>query len=326
MNIDLITEKTIFPICLKSDIEDEEFLKETRLQIFSEEDKKKLFGMEIQEGKICIIDNEKYIKIGYFFRSDFKNITHALISRSTYDSYFFLSVSFALRILFSGNSGFRKYIDKGHPLKCGHSCRTSWDLLKPTEFNKKNIQQFHEILNKIYKLTFNDINELNNPDCIYHILERFYYATSGENILLEDRFNNLVSILEKILVKDNEPKAKAIAIRVSKILKDVTLEKYLTRTIYGIRSSITHNLTSNRVNSSMFGITKLKSESNSDVLLLEYYPNSKELLKLIEIVRKIILYYIENIDSFDLDKIALIPTKTLICQKCNSTDIQTIWQ
>lgn len=324
MVLELLNEKVIYPICLNSDIESEEFINGQILKKISEIDKKNIFGTSIQNNKTIVVDNEKFNKIGCFFGKNNNETTHILILNG-YNPFILIRINFAIRLLFGGNSGFQKFIDESRPCICGDTFSPNCKhLLNPTILNKKDIKNLNNLYEKILELTYKETNVFGNSDKIFYILERFYYVTSGENILFEDRFNNLVSILEKILVKGNEPKSKAIAIRVSKILNEQKLEEYLNKTVYSIRSSITHNLRNSKMNSD---ISKAECISNDPpIIKLTLYPNCEELKKLIEIVRKIILYYIENIETFDLDKIAVIPQKTLICKNCNSTNFETVWQ
>lgn len=321
MNFDQQDGKTIYPISLNSDIINEELVKNAILEKISDIDKEFLFGFKIQDNRPLVIDNNKFNKIGFLFWENYRNITHIL---NLYDSSpsTLLNVNFTLRLLFGGNSGFQKYIEDGKSFENGDTFSPNCHfLLTKTVFNKKDLKKFNKLYEKIIKLTKKKTMDFYDRNNVFYILERFYYVTSGEKILFEDRFNNLVSILEKILVKNNESKSKAIAIRASKLLNDASLENYLSSVIYRIRSSITHNLRSSKMNNDIS-----KAEVFGNVINITFYPNAEELKKLIEIVRKIILYYIENFEKFNLEKIAIIPEKTFICKVCNANEFDVIWE
>ena len=150
----------------------------------------------------------------------------------------------------------------------------SWALLPITEINSSDISLFQDLFNQI---------SLNENEKFNLMINKYIFATSGLSIPNENRFIDLISILEILYLPDDNTELKfRLSLRLAKVFKkefneDIESIYEKIRKFYNIRSDIVHKGKSKQL-------------------------NKENLLDLSEITRKSILLYLNNPDYFKNDK------------------------
>jgi len=226
------------------------------------------------EISLCPISEEfkaKYLKQSYpyhTFNSDLNYINYYFefvypdINGSSKTYELVDNLNLTLKVIKTGSSGIILTVfDDNVTSRSNLNCKIEFFVLKQTEINHSDLFQF----NKILKI----ISERKNDKKIKLFLSKYNYATSGIDISFENRFIDLMTIIEMLyLINDKEPKKETIHNRINELLKI----KIDVRSLYEIRSDIVH-------------------EGDSINLTNESF------LSLVEITRKSILEYLYDVDK-----------------------------
>ena len=187
------------------------------------------------------------------------------------------SLTSALRLLKLGGSGcIGTFIRKNYILDPWSE--RIFDVIKPTELNNDDIPKFICIFEKIIKL-----NNAKFDLMIY----KYLFATSGLLVPLENKFLDLIIILEILYTtnKDRNNIGKIIDLRLKQIFKknELSIDENITE-FYKIRNNIIH-------------------EGNSINL------DGEKIKSLAEVIRKSLLLYLYNSEQFKQENLL-----NLICE------------
>lgn len=284
--------KYFYPLHIKLDIDRISFHDSSVLRPICDEEKLDFFGISNDQR------NEDGLIEGYTKRPEKAKLSFDIITLVCSNRYLVISANFVFETP-NGRKAAESFNKALKLLKPGRSGATigfndqtpNIDFIYPNPFCQKH--QLYSLVGKSFevdrlKVLYREIKCINDPK-FELMIEKFLWAISGENIRLENRFVDLMTILEILLLPGREWKIKhRLSSRIEIMLakhcnKEASVYKDFTEKsvgLYSIRSDIVHNGESEHLNDKRF----FQLENYTRSMLNLYLDNPQEFIeeKLIE--------------------------------------------